>query len=418
MTLLVQNGRIAAIGPSAQIHIPPGTRTLDLSGGVVTPGYIDTHYHVTTGAMRYRRHAAGGLDSSYDRALAERLLRVALAYGITTIRDPGASPLEAALALREDIRSGQVLGPWLLTAGPILSGWNTPDSTIRASIRAQAAAGVDYIKVYSSFSAHQVRVAIEEAHRHGLKVIGHLQRASWTEAARAGIDFIAHGAPWHESYLPVQRRKAFLAIRDMRQRIAWYEGLDLASPAIDTLARELVAHGVSVEPTLIAYHTKFWWADSIYQRDPDVALVPEEVDNWRAIGMHTAEWSDSDFDRVQRAWPKQLAFVRLLYDRGVLLTAGSDVASPWVIPGVGYHQELAHLVSTGLTPAQVLRIATRNGARAIGHDGEIGTLEPGKRADLVVLRGDPTTDIANTRRIAWVMHDGVLHRPEDLLRQR
>ena len=350
MTLLIQDGRITAIGPSARIRVPPGARTLDLSGAVVTPGYIDTHYHVTTAAMRYRRNAAGALDSTYDRALAERLLRVALAYGITTIRDPGASPLQAALTLRGDIRSGRVIGPRLLTAGPILTGGNTPDSTIRASVRAQAAAGVDYIKVYSSFSAHQVGVAVAEAHRHGLKVIGHLQRASWTEAARSGIDFIAHGAPWHESYLPPERRAAFLAINDMRQRIAWYEGLDLAAPAIDTLIRELVAHRVSIDPTLVAYHTKFWWRDSIYQRDPDAALVPEEVENWKAIGMPTAGWSGSDFDRVQRAWPKQLGFVRLLHDRGVLLTAGSDLASPWVIPGVGYHQELVQLVRTGLTP--------------------------------------------------------------------
>jgi imidazolonepropionase-like amidohydrolase len=116
MTLLIQDGRIAAIGPSARLRIPKGARTLDLTGTVVVPGFIDTHYHVTTAAMRYRRNAAGALDSSYDRALAERLLRVALAYGITTVRDPGASPLSAALALRDDVSSGKTVGPRILTA--------------------------------------------------------------------------------------------------------------------------------------------------------------------------------------------------------------------------------------------------------------------------------------------------------------
>jgi imidazolonepropionase-like amidohydrolase len=415
MSILVRGERIVAIAPTARMLIPPGARVIDLGGTFITPGFIDTHYHVTTAAMRYRRGAPGALDSTYDRALAERLLRVALAFGITTIRDPGASPLEAAISLRDDVRQGKVLGPRIKTAGTILRGRNTPDSIIRVAVREQAAAGVDYIKVYSSFSEDQIRVAVDEAHRLGLKVIGHLQRASWTEAARAGIDFIAHGAPWHESYLPADSRSAFLAMGDMRQRIKWYENLDLASPAIDTLARELVARRVSIDPTLVAYHTKFWWSDSIYQLHPDAALVPEQVENWTAIGMHTAGWSDSDFARVHRAWPKQLAFIRLLHQRGVSLTAGSDLASPWVIPGAGYHQELELLVSAGLSPSEVLRMATSNGARALGLEAEIGTVEPGKRADLVVLEADPTLAIANTRRIRWVMHGGALHRPAELL---
>ena len=102
----------------------------------------------------------------------------------------------------------------------------------------------------------------------------------------------------------------------------------------------------------------------------------------------------------------------------MLLTAGSDLASPWVIPGVGYHQELALLVGAGLSPSEVLQIATRNGAQALGLDAEVGTIEPGKRADLVVLQGDPAAAIANTRRITWVMHGGTLHRPKDLLAER
>jgi hypothetical protein len=115
----------------------------------------------------------------------------------------------------------------------------------------------------------------------------------------------------------------------MRQRIAWYEQVDLRGPAIDTLAGELVARGVSIDPTLVAYHTKFWWGDSIYQRNPEVAIVPEELENWKALGMPTAAWTRSEFERVQR----------------------------------GSHHRYS-----------------------------------------------------NSRRIRWVMRDGVLHRPNDLLR--
>jgi imidazolonepropionase-like amidohydrolase len=170
-----------------------------------------------------------------------------------------------------------------------------------------------------------------------------------------------------------------------------------------------------VDPTLVAYHTKFWWRDSIYQRDPDVALVPEVLENWRVLGMHTRDWSAGDFDRAQAAWPRMLALVRRLHQEGVHLTVGSDLASPWVIPGVAFHQELALLESAGISRVEVLRMATRNGAEGLGIGHEVGTVEVGKRADLVVLEGDPAADIANTRRIIYVVLGGSIHRPDQLL---
>jgi imidazolonepropionase-like amidohydrolase len=417
-TIVVARGRIAAVGPVATTRVPRGATVVPLDGAVVMPGLVDMHYHVVTGAMRYRRTAAGALDSTFDRALAERLLRVALAHGITTIRDPGASPASEAVALRDDVARGRVLGPRILTAGAILNDPRLTEPALREAVRAQAAAGVDFVKVYAGLAPPQVAAVVDEAHRRGVRVVGHLQRTSWTDAARAGIDAIAHGAPWHESYLPPDRRAPFLAVRDMRQRVAWYEGLDPASPAVDTLVAELARRGVAVDPTLVAYHTKFFWRDSIYQRDPDAAIVPEVRENWRVLGMHTEGWTAEDFARVKAAWPKQLALVRRLHAGGVLLTAGSDLASPWVIPGVALHQELALLESAGLSRAAVLRAATRDAARALRLDGEIGSVDVGKRADLLVLDADPLHDLAATRRIRTVILGGRRHTPAALLRAR
>jgi imidazolonepropionase-like amidohydrolase len=415
-TVLVRDGRIEAVGPSSRTPVPRAMRTLDLPGHVVTPGFIDMHYHVTTGAMRYRRDASGALDSTYDRALAERLLRVALSRGITTLRDPGASPMDVAVALRDDVARGRVLGPRIFTAGEILSSPRLTEEQIRQKVRAQAAAGVDYVKLYAGITPGQLRVAVDEAHRHRLKVIGHLQRTSWTEAALAGIDFLTHAGNWHPAYLPADRRAAYAELGGgMRARIAWLEWLDLDGAAVDSMVRVLRERRVSVDPTLVAYHTKFWWRDSVYQHDPDSALVPEVLANWRVLGMHTADWSPAEFDRVQAAWPKQLALVRKLHHGGVLLTVGSDLASPWVIPGVSLHQEFALLESAGLTRGEVLTMATWNGAQALGIAGDVGTVEPGKRADLVVLGADPLADVGNTRRIAYVVLGGTLHRPSDLL---
>jgi imidazolonepropionase-like amidohydrolase len=415
VTVVIEDGRITLVGPTAAVILPADARHLDLTGQVVMPGLVDMHYHVTTGAMRYRRDAAGRLDSTYDRRLAERLLQVALAHGITTIRDPGASPLDAAIALREAVDSGQVLGPRMFTAGPIIANPGLSPEQLRQEIRAQADAGVDFIKLYSSIGPDQLRLAVEEAHARRLPVIGHLQRTSWTEAALAGIDFLTHGGSWHEAYVLPTRRSAYEKLGGtMRARIPWLEWLDLEGPVVDSMILALREHHVSVDPTLVAYHTKFWWRDSIYQRDPDVALVPEVLENWRVLGMPTSDWTAVEFDRAQAAWPRMLALVARMQRGGVLLTAGSDLASPWVIPGVALHQELALLVSAGISPSEVLRMATRNGAQALGLLGETGTVEPGKRADLVVLDADPLRDIRNTRRIRYAVLGGRIVRPEEL----
>ena len=121
---------------------------------------------------------------------------------------------------------------------------------------------------------------------------------------------------------------------------------------------------------------------------------------------------------MQAAWPRLLALVQRLYQEGVPLTAGSDLASPWVIPGVGFHQELALLESAGIPPADVLHMATRNGADALGIGSEAGTLAVGRRADLVVLEGNPLEEILATRRIRYVILGGVVYSPSDLLGRR
>jgi imidazolonepropionase-like amidohydrolase len=131
--------------------------------------------------------------------------------------------------------------------------------------------------------------------------------------------------------------------------------------------------------------------------------------------MHTAGWTKEDFDRAQAGWPRQLALIRRMHAGGVLLTVGSDVASPWVIPGTAYHQELALLASAGLTPRQVLTMATLNGARALGISDSVGMLAPGYVADLVILSANPLNDINNSRSVRYVIRKGQILEPRTLL---
>jgi len=119
-----------------------------------------------------------------------------------------------------------------------------------------------------------------------------------------------------------------------------------------------------------------------------------------------SNWTADDFRRAHAVWPKLPELIKLYHDHGVTLLAGSDLPNPWVIPGVSFHQELALLAEAGISPRNILKIATRNGAEALGILGDVGTLEPGKRADLVVLSADPLVDIRNTRKIEKVMQGG------------
>jgi imidazolonepropionase-like amidohydrolase len=132
-----------------------------------------------------------------------------------------------------------------------------------------------------------------------------------------------------------------------------------------------------------------------------------------AKGSFTASWKDEQYRQAQAQWPKALALTKLLFDRGVLLTVGTDTPTPWIIPGVSFHEELRLLADAGIPARDILRMATANGARALGREKEIGALKPGMRADLVVLRANPLADIGNTREIELVIQGGTVHQPQE-----
>ncbi len=180
---------------------------LNLSGKYVMPGLFDMHAHV-----------AGVLKDSYDQATSKKMLQMLLENGITTIRNPGG-PTNESISLRQDVFEGKIAGPEIFTAGRLL---NTPEFTIPFverqvttdeevidEVRRQASLGVDFIKLYVGLDPKLLKVAIDEAHRQGVKVIGHLHLTSWTEAAKLGIDFLTHGVPVSPSLLSEEERRIF-----------------------------------------------------------------------------------------------------------------------------------------------------------------------------------------------------------------
>jgi len=397
--LLIVDGRIAAVGPRGLVGFPEDARVLDLAGRTVIPGLIDAHAHVS-----FLRHAAGPAPE-YDAATTRRVLSLLLQFGVTGARNPMA-PAAVGAALREAVAGGAIEGPRLRTAGDWIDARAFPTpQRVRDEVARQAAFGVDDVKLYAGLPPGLVRAGVEAAHEHGLKVIGHVQATSWSEAADLGIDFLTHASAWSEDLLPEARRLAYRrAVRregPLRARLRWLEWVDPRGPEVRALARELARRGIPVDPTLTALETKLRGDDPFYTRSPDLALLPAPIlDSWRA-GTFTDDWTPADFARGRRLWPKLLELVRVYDEEGVRLLVGSDLPNPWVVPGASLHREMELLVSAGLPPLRVLGMATSDAALAFGWT-DSGRIEPGMRADLVVLAGDPTRDIRSTRRIEAV----------------
>ena len=319
--VVIRDGRIADVAAAEGFAAPRGATVVKLPGRFVMPGLVDL-----------RARADGSPAAAIDRAASEQILRTLLAFGVTTVRSPGA-PDADGIALREAVAAGEIPGPRILTAGDPLT--------------------------------------------------------------MTGAGFGPDGG--------------------LRERIAWLESLDLDGSEIEGTITALAERRTAVVPTLGAYRLQLFGDDPRHREDPELPLAPPTL---RAIWERSAvvvDESPEDFARARAAWPKALELTKRLHDGGVPLAAGSDLPRPWVIPGVSLHRELELLHDAGIPTLEVLRIATMNGAVALGLDREIGSVEPGKVADLVVLAADPTVRLGSTRAISHVFRGGRFFDPSALL---
>ncbi|MFN8582056.1 MAG: amidohydrolase family protein [Gemmatimonadaceae bacterium] len=424
-TVVVRGGRIVAVGPVGSTRIPPGARVLNGSGQFVLPGFIDVHAHYDLGPTRMDTTPTGvvmRVTPDHDGGMES--LRTLLAFGVTTIRNP-AGHAATTVAIRDSVRLGLVPGPRILTAGEAIDGIAAVDGLsivvkteqqARDEVDRQAALGVDYVKLYAGLGPTYVRAAIDQAHRKGIRAIGHLFLTSWTDAANAGIDGIVHITPGSPLLLRPDKRVEFQRrFRGTQFMLEWFNFVDPQSAEIQAMLEALRTHRVFVDPTLVTFEAMAWGDSTRITESPDLAYAPPSiVRSWHSFAL-SAGWKPEDFAEAGRAWPHVLEYTKLLYDAGVPLTAGTDMSNPWTVPGASFHRELQLLSAAGIPNLEVLRIATRNGAWSLGLETEIGSVAVGKVADLVVLTGDPVQDIQNTRRIAYVVQGGVVSTPEALL---
>jgi imidazolonepropionase-like amidohydrolase len=384
-TVLVSGNRIVAVGPAAGVRVPRGARAVDGAGRYLVPGLWDMHSHV----VGYGRTA----------------LPLYLANGVTGIRDMGAERFAAARALRDSIAAGSVLGPRMTVASPVVEnprwlaairqmeeragvpwklyerfGPGSPEEAERW-VDSVAALGADHVKVRNWPDTATGRALVARAREHGLPVVAHANEPF----PRTGITSYEHGI---------------------------WPPLKGSDAARDSLWRRFAAEGAAVVPTLVTWPIRLDPVDTLLARLdsgrlPGLRYVPAATRaEWRDDFLGLAQEQPFDWTGYHRV---SMRDVREMHAAGVPLVAGTDIGAPLLVPGFSLHDELELLVRVaGMTPPEALRAATLTPARVLGRADSLGTVEPGRLADLVLLDADPLADIRNTRRIHAVVADGRL----------
>jgi imidazolonepropionase-like amidohydrolase len=398
-TVVIEGGRISAVGAAADVAIPEGARVLDLPGHTVLPGLVGLHDH---------SYYTGGRGRAAQLSFSGP--RLYLASGVTTIRTTGARAPYEELNLAREIEAGRAIGPTIFTTGPYLTGEQGSQTMTRLDgpeqarrvVRYWAEEGVSWFKAYTWISRDELAAAIDEAHRHGVKVTAHLCSVGYREAVALGIDNLEHGLFANSEYHPGKKPDECPA--DFR---SGYPDLDVRSPEVQATFRDMIEHDVAMTSTLVVYEISVPGRDPIEERVYDV-LAPEIAAEVREIAeQRRSADPESGVGIHPDVYRKALEYEYAFVQAGGLLAAGVDPtgygAAP---PGFGDQKNYELLLEAGFTPPEVVRIMTANGARVLGIDDEVGTVEAGKVADLVVLEGDPERD-GHIRETRIVFKGGV-----------
>ena len=394
-TILIQDGRIAAVGPDAAVEVPDDARVLALDGHTVVPGFIGLHDH-TFYMTRGRR-----VQLNFSAP------RLYLASGVTTIRTTGAFSPYSELNLKRSIQEGREIGPRMYITGPYLSGGGamsqmfqvgTPEDARRV-VAYWADEGVDWFKAYTRIGDAELAAAIDEAHRRGVKVTGHLCSVSFQEAVALGIDNIEHGFFTNSDY--VSDKQPGVCPPGVQRSLL---EVDIEGEEVAATIRAMVEQGVAMTSTLPVYELAVPNRPPLEQRVLDM-LAPGARDEYLQSRADVASRDDAPMATL---FPKAQAFERMFVEAGGLLAAGVDpTGMGGALPGYGDQRNYELLLESGFSPEQVIRIMSLNGARVLGEDEQFGSIEPGKLADLVVIDGDPVRREAEIRNVTLVFKEGV-----------
>jgi imidazolonepropionase-like amidohydrolase len=402
-TVVVTGDRITSVSDAEKFQVPKNARVIDATGQYLIPGLWDMHVHSAFGDW-----FPGGRDI---------ILPLFIANGVTGVRDMGGD-IPVLSEWRSEIESGRIVGPRMVISGPMLDG-NLPNGKLRfpssiavstpasvvAAVDSLKAQGVDFIKVQSVISRDAYLTAAAEAHKQGLPIVGHVpDKVRIREVVEAGQKSIEHLMGIFEGCSTEEDRfikgegnlKLLLTTQDQQR--------------CDSLIKLLAQNQTWQVPTLAWQRGGTFLDQRDLKHDPLDKYVPpywRDVTWRRFTNEMMPDLLRDPLALRQEYFADNLHIVGAMHRAGVPFMAGTDTApGVYIVPGFSLHDELANFVEAGFTPMEALQTATSNPARFLGREASLGSVEPGKVADLVVLSANPLEDIRNTRKISIVVANG------------
>ena len=403
-TLILNNGVITAIGNSANTALPAGAQTIDLTGKSVIPGLVMVHEHL------YYPNGPGVYGQ-----LGESFSRLYLSGGVTTMRTGGNVNGFMDLNMMRLVEAGQKPGPAIDATAPYLNGPNTfiqmrtlkgPEDA-RRQVQYWTDEGATSLKTYMQITRGELAAAINEAHRRGIKVTGHLCSVTYAEAANLGIDNLEHGFFAATDFVADKKPDQCPGQGVGQKTIA---ALDENGAPFKALVQTLIKANVALTSTLTVFET----FTPGRPKPPGIeVLTPQLREQFDQNYERTSQNKESIYSTL---FPKGMALERAFAKAGGLLIAGTDpTGGGGVIPGFANQRQVELLVDAGFTPLEAISISTLNGARYLRRDKTVGTLVVGKQADLVVINGNPAATIADIRKVETVFKQGIGYDPAKLI---
>ena len=415
-TVVMSDGKIQSISSSGSANVPQNAQMLDLRGYTVLPGLVGMHDHMF--------FPQGGTPPIYSD-MGNSFPRLYLALGVTTIRTAGSVAPFTDLEIKRLIDGGRMIGPKMYITSPYLEGRGaftpvmhelTGPEDARRMVNFWADEGATSFKAYMNISRAGLRAAVEEAHKRGLKVTGHLCSIGFREAAEIGIDNLEHGLLVNSEFVPNKQPDqcppGSAVSASLRQ-------LDLNGAAAQETIRTLVAKKVAITSTLPVFEaggaplTQTGIGAASALMNPRVLNVMSTDARVRYLTARARVSSESNYVSLLR---KAMDFEHAFVQAGGLLIAGLDpTGNGGVVAGFGDLREVELLVEAGFSPLEAIKIASFNGAKFLGEEAHIGSIAVGKQADLIVVKGNPDTSINDIEKVEIVFKDGVGFDSEKLI---
>lgn len=404
-TIIIRDGLIDRIGPSGATPVPAGVQIVDLTGKTVLPGLVMVHEH-----LYYPN--SGGWYGNYDESFS----RLYLAGGVTAMRTGGNVNGYTDLAIKQQIDAGRKPGPWIDATAPYLQGPGGVAGQMyqlkhaedaRRMVNFWADAGATSFKAYMNVTREQLRAAIDEVHKRGLKITGHLCSVTHREAAEMGIDNLEHSFFVATDFVPNKQPDVCPGQGTGMQALSV---MDTSKAEFKALVKTLVDRKVALTSTL-----------TVFETFTPGRPMPPGLD---VLVPHLREVFERGYQRTQsnpnslyaRLYPNVASMEAYFVRAGGTLIVGTDpTGGGGVIPGYANQRAIELLVEAGLTPLEAIKASTLNGANYLGIGTTTGSVAAGKHADLMVVDGDPSTRIADVRNVEIVFKRGVGFDPQKLI---